>query len=189
MRAAHTGGPHPCIVSTAKLPPGGVGNVCGTHLCNIRYRSTGGWRRIAYRRDALMREERTMEARPAEDQGAGIVLFAALMLMLAGLIGVAEWIVALASSLFYTQNATYVFSDVRTWGWIQLVIGLAQLAAAFAIFGGRQWGRWLGIGVAILSVLGQLFFSNAQPWWALIVIAIDIITIYALARYGVAAFE
>src|SRR5262245_3801772 len=99
-----------------------------------------------------------------EDQGAGVVLFAALMLMLAGVINVTEWFVTLISSRFYPPDATYLFGDERTWGWIQLAIGLVQLAACFAIFAGRQWGRWLGIGIAILSVLGQMFFVNAAPW-------------------------
>ena len=130
----------------------------------------------------------TMATR-TEDPGAGVVLFAALMLMLAGVINVCEWFVTLISSNFYPPNATYLFADGRTWGWIQLLIGLVQLAACYGIFTGKQWGRWLGLGFAVLSVLGQLFFVNAAPWWALIVIGIDVISIYGLTRYGVRAFE
>jgi hypothetical protein len=124
-----------------------------------------------------------------EVRGTGIVLFAALMLMLAGLINVTEGIVALVSSTFYAPNATYLFSDVRTWGWIQLLIGVVLLVACFAILGGQPWGRWLGVGIAIASVVGQLFFVNAAPWWTMVVIGIDIIVIYGLTRYGVDPFQ
>jgi hypothetical protein len=124
-----------------------------------------------------------------EVRGTGIVLFAALMLMLAGIINVTEWFVALVSSTFYASNATYLFSDVRTWGWIQLLIGVVMLIACFAILGGQSWGRWLGVGIAIASVIGQLFFVNAAPWWTMVVIGIDIIAIYGLTRYGVDPFQ
>jgi hypothetical protein len=126
-----------------------------------------------------------MMATRRETQGAGIVLFSVSMLVIASLINVLEWLIALFRSTFYTPNATFLFSDLRTWGWIQLLIGLVQLVACFGIFDARPWGRWLGIAIAILSVLGQLFFVNASPWWALTVIGIDIIIIYALSRYGV----
>jgi hypothetical protein len=139
-----------------------------------------------------------MASQPAENRtnpqaqrryaGAGIVLFAALMLMLAGVINVAAWFVTRISSTFYPPNATVLFGDVRTWGWIQLLIGAVQLVACFAILSGQPWGRWLGIGIALLSVLGQLFFVNASPWWTLVVVGIDVISIYALTRYGVAPF-
>jgi hypothetical protein len=117
-----------------------------------------------------------------------MVNFAACMLGLAGTINIAEWITALTTSTFYQPSAAYVTGDVHTWGWIQLVIGIIQLVAFFAIIAARPWGRWLGIGVAMLSVLGQLLFANAQPWWALTVVGIDIISIYALTRYGVEPF-
>jgi hypothetical protein len=134
------------------------------------------------------RKERTMATRPGTG-GAGIVLFAVTMLALASIINVTEWFIALFRATFYAPNATFPVADVRTWGWIQLVIGLSQLAAWLGIYGGRSWGRWLGIGSAIISVLGQLFFINAAPWWAMVVVGIDLIIIYALTRYGIAPIE
>jgi hypothetical protein len=128
-----------------------------------------------------------MESQPGMP-GAMPVLFAACMLVLAGVINIAEWITAIASPGFYAPNATYVVGDVRTWGWIQLVVGLIQFVAFFAIMSAQPWGRWLGIAIAIVSVLAQLFFVNASPWWTLTVIGIDILILYALARYGVAPF-
>jgi hypothetical protein len=112
-------------------------------------------------------------------------MFAVYMLVLASLAHIVQWILALFRSTFYAPNATYLFGDLRTWGWIQLGIGLVMVVAGVAILDVQQWGRWLGIGIAIVSVLAQLFFVNASPWQALVVIGIDITIIYALARYGV----
>jgi hypothetical protein len=111
------------------------------------------------------------------------------MLILASLSHLVEWIIAMFHSTFYAPNAVYLFSDVRTWGWIQLGICLIQFIAAVGIMDVQQWARWLGIGISIVSVLAQLFFVNASPWQAIIVIGIDIIIIYALTRYGVDPME
>ena len=72
--------------------------------------------------------------------GGGWITFAALMLGLAGTFNVIDGIVALSKSSFFTTNATYVFSDLRTWGWIVLILGVLQLVAAFT-FGGAASSR------------------------------------------------
>jgi hypothetical protein len=59
-----------------------------------------------------------------EDRGYGWLVFAATMLGLAGILSVIDGIVGLSKSRFYTNNATYVFSDLRTWAWITLIIGV-----------------------------------------------------------------
>jgi len=125
-----------------------------------------------------------MASKRSEDQVLGFTVFAALMLALAGAINVTQWFIALFDSSFYAPNATYLAGDVHAWGWIQLVIGIVQLTAFFAILTGQPWGRWLGVGSAVVSVLGQLFFVNASPWWALVVIVIDTLIIYALTCYS-----
>ena len=117
--------------------------------------------------------------------GTGVVMFAVYMLVIASLAHIAQWVIALFRSTFYGSSATYLFGDLRTWGWIQLAIGLVMVVAAVAILDVQEWGRWLGIGIAIVSVLAQLFFVNASPWQSVIVIGVDIIIIYALTRYGV----
>ena len=119
-----------------------------------------------------------------EERGAGWLLFAASMLGLAGVFGVIDGVVALSKSKFYTANATYVFSDLRTWGWITLIVGIAALFAAFAVAAKSQVARWFGISIASISALNQLLFVQAYPFWSIMLFAIDILVIYALAVYG-----
>jgi hypothetical protein len=118
------------------------------------------------------------------DRGAGWITFAAVVLGVAGTFSVVDGIVALAKSKFYTANAVYVFSDLRTWGWITLIIGAVMIFAAMAVFNRAQWARWFGIAVASLSAIGQLLFVQAYPWWSLAVFALDVLVVYALAVYG-----
>ena len=102
-----------------------------------------------------------------EERGFGWLLFAATMLGLAGILSVIDGIMALSKSKFYTANANYVFSDLRTWGWIIAILGALQLLAAFAIFAGSEFARWFGIVSAGLNAIGNLAFVPAYPFWAL----------------------
>lgn len=122
----------------------------------------------------------------AEDvpRGIGWVSFAGIMLGLIGTFNIIDGIVALSRSSFFVANARYVFSDLRTWGWIVMIIGALQIIASVAIFAGSEWARWFGIGVAALNALAQLGFMSAYPWWALSMFTLDILVIYGLATYG-----
>ena len=121
---------------------------------------------------------------PSHPRGHGWVVFAALMLFMAGVFNVIAGLVALADSKFYVAGAVLVWSDLRTWGWIVLALGVVELLAGSAILRGRAWGRWFGIGVASLNAIGQMVFIPAYPWWSLLIIALDILVIYGLATYG-----
>lgn len=122
----------------------------------------------------------------AEDmpQGIGWVTFAGIMLGLIGTFNIIDGIVALSRSAFFVANARFVFSDLRTWAWIIMIIGGLQIIASVAIFAGSEWARWFGIAVAAVNALAQLGFAPAYPWWALSMFTLDILVIYGLAVYG-----
>lgn len=122
--------------------------------------------------------------KPETERGLGWMTFAGLMLGFAGTFTVIDGIVALAKSKFYVADAVYVFGDVRTWGWIMLIVGTIELVAAFAVFSGSQLARWFGVAVAGLNGIAQLMFLPAYPWWAISVFAVDVLVIYALVAYG-----
>jgi hypothetical protein len=110
--------------------------------------------------------------------------FAAILLALAGFWNIFEGIAALYQSKVYTTSATYVFSDLRTWGWIVLALGILLLLAAGSLVKGGQLARWFAICVAGLNAIGQLMFIQSNPFWALAMFAVDLLVIYALAVYG-----
>jgi hypothetical protein len=120
----------------------------------------------------------------AEPKGAGWVLFSAIMLGFAGVWNIIAGILAIDSSKVYTAAATYVFSDLNTWGWIILALGALSVLAAFTLMTGSELARWFGIAVAGLSAIGQLMFVHANPWWSMAVFAIDVLIIYGLAMYA-----
>lgn len=117
-------------------------------------------------------------------RGASWVMFSAIVLFIAGVFAVIDGLVAVYKSTFFTQNAVYVFSDLRTWGWIIFGLGVAGIVSGLAVLSGREWARWLGIIVAGLSAVGQLLFAQAYPLWSLMIMAVDFLVIYALVAYG-----
>jgi hypothetical protein len=119
-----------------------------------------------------------------EDRGAGWIVFAAIMLVVAGVLGLIDGIVAVSKSSFYVAGAHFVFSDLNTWGWIVMVVGALTLVSGLYVLSGSEWARWFGIAVAGLQAVAQLLMIQAYPFWSLCVFAIDLLVIYALAVYG-----
>jgi hypothetical protein len=116
--------------------------------------------------------------------GSGWVDFAAIMLGLAGIWNVLSGILAIADSRVYVGDETFVFSDLNTWGWIILILGVLQLIAAFAVVRGSELARWFGVAAAGLNAIGQLYFLPAYPLWSMAIFAVDILIIYGLSAYG-----
>ena len=119
-----------------------------------------------------------------EEKGFGWLLFAATMLGLGGALSIIDGIMALSKSSFYAANSHYVFSDLRTWGWITLLIGVLLIIAAMGVFSGSSFARWFGIFAASLSLIAHFSAAQMYPLWTLIMITLDILVIYALAVYG-----
>jgi len=119
-----------------------------------------------------------------EDRGAGWLVFAATMLGLAGILSIIDGIVALSKSKFYAANNAYVFSDLRTWAWITLIIGVLAIIAAMGVLSGSQFARWFGIIGGVLVAIEQFAFMRAYPFWSLTIFACALLVIYALAAYG-----
>ena len=116
--------------------------------------------------------------------GTGLVGFAALMLGLGGAWNVVEGILAIGDSRVFVGETTFVFSDLNTWGWIILCIGVVQGLAALGIFLGNQLARWVGVLFASLNAIAQLLFIPSYPFFALAVFALDILVIYGLVAHG-----
>ncbi len=120
----------------------------------------------------------------ARREGSGWVLFAGIMIALVGVLNVIYGFAAIGDSRFFVDGATYILSGLNTWGWIMLILGVAQLFAAYSIWKGGEAGRWIGIVVASLNAIAALMSISAYPFWSLAVFTLDILVIYGLAAYG-----
>jgi hypothetical protein len=140
----------------------------------------------------LEKEERPMAATQAQGRvavqtrtGHGWLTFAGILVLIAGVLDVIWGIAAIDQAHFFAANANYVISDLNVWGWVSLVIGALLIVAGFGIFRGSQWAIWTGIAFVSLNVITQMLSIPAYPFWALALIALDILALYGLVAHGV----
>ena len=119
-----------------------------------------------------------------EDRGLGWLVFAGIMLSIIGILNIVYGIAAIDKSSFYTANAHYVITDLKTWGWVVLGVGAVQFLAAFGIWAGSEWGRWVGIISAGANAIVQMFFISGAPLLSVSLFAVDVLVIYGLVTYG-----
>ncbi|HEX5119793.1 MAG TPA: hypothetical protein VFW65_31800 [Pseudonocardiaceae bacterium] len=124
---------------------------------------------------------------PREESGwTGWIAFAGIMLLMTGLFTAIEGIVALANPNFYAvaPSGLLVTADLTVWGWVQLGLGLVAFLTGVAVLAGNAIARIVAAIIAGVSAIVHLAFIPAYPFWAIIVIVLDVIVIYALTAHG-----
>jgi hypothetical protein len=82
-------------------------------------------------------------------------------------------------------NGLIDFETYTTWGWVHLLGGSFALVAAVGIlWGGHRWARLMAIVVAGLSAVVNFGFLGDAPVWAMLLIGLDVVVIYALTVHG-----
>jgi len=117
----------------------------------------------------------------------GWAIFASVMLVVVGVVNIIQGLVALTKEDYFlvAGGEKLLITSFATWGWIMLIWGAIQVTAGAGLNSGKGWARVLAIGVACISILIQTLFLAAFPVWSVIIIALDVIVIYALtARWG-----
>ncbi|KOG25177.1 MULTISPECIES: DUF7144 family membrane protein [Streptomyces] len=129
-----------------------------------------------------MNATRTPPASSAKYAWAGgLRAFAAVMLSLAGLLGIFRGIMAIAEDEVFVTTPDYVFKfDLTGWGWIHLCLGIVALLVSFGLFQAAAWARYTGIGIAALVIIANFLSLPYYPWWSVIMIVMSGIVIWAL---------
>jgi hypothetical protein len=117
-------------------------------------------------------------------EGGGWITFAGVVLVIVATLNIIDGIAAIGDSAFFVGDARYVFSDLNTWGWIVLVIGVIQAAVALGVWAGSQLARWTGVLIVSLNAIAQLLFIPSYPFLALSIFTLDVLVLYGLIAYG-----
>jgi hypothetical protein len=141
--------------------------------------------------------ERTPETdRPAGYRGTraasrpsgwvGWVVFAGVVMITLGAFHIIDGLVALLEKGFYSVNSSHLVVHVNysAWGGAHLALGALFILVGFGVLVGQTWARVVGIALAVISAIINLAFLAAYPVWGVILIALDIVIIYALAMHG-----
>ena len=120
-----------------------------------------------------------------EVRGEARAMFAAILLVIAGVLNVIYGIAAISNGDFFSQHTVYVVFGLGFWGWVTLIIGLVQLTGGYSLFSGGTYGRTIGIiGATIGAIESLLSVGGSYPFWSLGIFALCVIVLHGLVVYG-----
>ena len=113
---------------------------------------------------------------------SGWITFAGIAALVAGAYNALSGIAALSDDDTLAAQAQEVLYgiDLTAWGWFWLIVGLVQLLTGVLILQRNVWGLWLGVGIACLSALMTVLVMFVFPLWAIAVLTIDFLVLFAL---------
>jgi len=114
------------------------------------------------------------------------VRFAGVVLIVNGIFSLIQGLAALLGPDAYygVVDGELLIFNVAGWGWWNIVIGALTLITGLALLSGALWARIVAVILAIMSSIAQMILVPVQPWWSFIVIALDLLVIYAVVAPG-----
>jgi hypothetical protein len=114
----------------------------------------------------------------------GVAVFAGVIMVVGGAFQALEGLAGIVRDEWLVVLPNYIYAfDLTVWGVIHLLVGLALVVIGASLLRGQTWARVAGLAVAVISAIVNFVWLPYSPWWALTVIAIDFVIIWALAVY------
>jgi hypothetical protein len=111
-------------------------------------------------------------------------MFAGTILGLQAIFTLIYGIAAVSRSDFFVGDAEFVLTDLRTLGWVLIVIAVLQGAAAIGVMAQVAVARWAGVAFAALNAIFQMIIFPAYPFWSAALFTLDVLVIYGLIAHG-----
>jgi hypothetical protein len=129
---------------------------------------------------------RAADVEPGAEGGFGWLFFAGTVLGLAGLMRIidAAWAFGYHGDLPDNLKDGVLGSNLKTYAWTWLIVGIILLASSFLVLARSQFARWVGLVAAAIGALSAMTWMPYYPIWSLTYVGVAIIVFYALARYG-----
>ena len=136
--------------------------------------------------DVPGRQEDPYRPTPTRTGGYGIIAFASIMLCVLGVFHAVMGLMAIFQEDYFLvgEAGLMVEVDYTAWGWTHLLLGIIVACAGVALTMGATWARIVAVAVAVMSMLTNLAFMSAYPLWSIIMIAVNILVIYAVTVHG-----
>lgn len=115
----------------------------------------------------------------------GVIVFGATVMVMLAIFNIIQGILAIGKNdVFVQSGGDVVIWDVSTWGWIHLVLGILLAVTGVALFKGSVAATVTAIVLVILNASAQMLFLPVYPFWSMIVIAVDLLVLWALTFHG-----
>ena len=109
------------------------------------------------------------------------VAFAGILMITLGIFDVLGGVAALFSDDYFavTKDGLLV-ENYKVIGVVHLCFGVLLIAVGWALLQLREWARFAAIVLVVANAAVHVALLNAQPIWSLIMVAIDVLVVYAL---------
>ncbi len=109
-------------------------------------------------------------------------IFAGVLLLVAGVAHVLIGLLALFDASYFdpAESDPSFRIGYTAWGWIQVAGGGLLIAAGSGVLGRKEWARLVAIVLAAVNAVSALAFLPAAPAWGLILVALNVVIVYAL---------
>ncbi|MFL6069879.1 MAG: hypothetical protein ACJ73L_11835 [Actinomycetes bacterium] len=115
----------------------------------------------------------------------GMTMFASVILMVVGVFQSLAGLTAIINDDRLLATEDYLIKlDTTGWGWIHLILGIVLFLAGLGLLQGQLWARTIAVILAALSAIANFLWLPIQPWWAIIIITLDIFVIWAVTAHG-----
>jgi hypothetical protein len=114
----------------------------------------------------------------------GIAVFAGVAMIVGGAFQALEGLAGIVNDKYLVVLPNYIYAFDRTlWGVIHLLVGLALVVIGVSLLRGQTWARVAGMIAAVVSAILNFVWLPISPLWAIVIIAVDMLVIWALAQY------
>jgi hypothetical protein len=73
-----------------------------------------------------------------------------------------------------------ILADIKTWGWVHLILGSIMALTGLGLFAGSSGARWAAVFFVTVNAVLQIVWFPAAPLWAFMMIILDVTIIYQL---------
>lgn len=104
----------------------------------------------------------------------------AVLLMVTGAVQFLQGVSAVQDGQIVVGQYIYQWSATG-WGVVHIVLGVLMIAAAWYV--GRVRARLSAIALTAVSIVANFLWLPYNPWWSVLIIALDAFLIWALATW------
>jgi hypothetical protein len=116
------------------------------------------------------------------ETGIGWSLFAGTYVGLTGLVNLLWGVTALSKKSYFDEGGL-IWLQLDTWGWIALIVAALQLLTAVVLYLRQTAGAFMGLTLAMLTVLFHFLTLGAYPIWSATALVGNALVIWAVTAH------
>ena len=131
-------------------------------------------------------ERLIMDSSISDESGAPWIVFAGIMLMIAGVMRFfdALWAFHYHRALPENFQGAVFGHSLSTYGWIYLAVAIVLFLAGLGVFVQSQVARWIGVAAAAFAAISSIWWMPYYPLWSITYIGLGALVVYALVAHG-----